>query len=114
RMLDDAFFFFKQKTAYEMAKVLAFRRVLFRSVRAARLVQPSALVRVVHEVVGSEHRCVARAIDPERIAAPQGLAPLVDDPRRVEIGRASCRERVWGSVGEVGVRTRREVTPGLY
>src|SRR5919197_6739398 len=53
-------------------------------VRAARRVQPAALRRVVHELVGSEHRRSARARDAERRALPERGARLVDDARRVE------------------------------
>src|SRR5579862_10000304 len=65
---ESDFFFFKQKTAYEMELRLEFRRVLFRS-------------------LGRE-----RARDEQRVdEALDGGAR--QDVEAAEIGRASCRER---------------------
>src|SRR5205807_3484711 len=41
-MLAKLFFFFKQKTAYEITRRLEFRRVLFRSLMKSRIPFPSA------------------------------------------------------------------------
>src|SRR3546814_2705489 len=93
------FFFFKQKTAYEMrssdwSSDVCSSDLVPDAVRAAEAAEPVLL---------GDHRRIAKVFDQlERRAERQDLGPLDlfnlgGEPPRiagVEIGRASCRERV--------------------
>src|SRR4051812_49525496 len=99
------FFFFKQKTAYEIDMCLEFRRVLFRSTKSH--VDPSA------ESAGSARSrwrswsaSTSGGGDLLALRAPPGPRvrpqhPACDDRGRSagQIGRASCRERVENAGG---------------
>src|SRR5215203_5725322 len=80
-MVSYFFFFFKQKTAYEILARLEFRRVLFRS--RARAGRPDGILAAFDERLPFE---------------------LTGGGR--EIGRASCRERVYISVGAVSLKKK--------
>src|SRR5215203_6920674 len=80
-MVSYFFFFFKQKTAYEILARLEFRRVLFRS--RARAGRPDGILAAFDERLPFE---------------------LTGGQR--EIGRASCRERVYISVVAVSLKKK--------
>src|SRR5882724_13526262 len=84
RILRRTFFFFKQKTAYEMPKGLEFRRVLFRSGAARR----------------------PRSRDARASGSP-GDEPVDAD----QVGRASCRERVEIAVVAVSLKKKKTNKP---
>src|SRR3546814_4125496 len=117
------FFFFKQKTAYEMRisdwssdvcssdlRELALRRLDGRVGLAGRHVEPLGIELEVMDqrlhgalhfgatrrrdlAVRRQHGSIRHLLDalPDD---PEALPHLLD-PHQVEIGRASCRERVW-------------------
>src|SRR5438045_7896282 len=105
------FFFFKQKTAYEMPKWLEFRRVLFRSPPL-----PLHLLRASGELVELRARDLAMTTDEAQQLLdglgvelePHVLSLLIEQTEGwaagIQIGRASCRERVekWVVTGAVG------------
>src|SRR5205807_6027478 len=94
----DVVFFFKQKTAYEITRCLEFRRVLFRSAKAADL--PATTVRRAAMLCGSVAP-VAEAALRDGVAGLSSFALEVGRPvQPMQIGRASCRERV--AIADVG------------
>src|SRR6266498_219694 len=89
-MIAIMFFFFKQKTAYELRTCLEFRRVLFRScdaTRPLRIEWSHAVVRSIDEV--------------PRIEMEEPGAP------RVELARASRHDREGELLGQVDDRKPR-------
>src|SRR5690606_39943008 len=92
------FFFFKQKTAYEIFTRLEFRRVLFRSVAAGAAGDADAgAVRDGRFGDGRELQVVVAGLR-QRLRQRVRLQRLEQHAGRREIGRASCRERVEISV----------------
>src|SRR5438067_6393843 len=104
----SCFFFFKQKTAYEIETWLEFRRVLFRSLEQipeAERLNPEA---VVNEINRSERSAFYEA---NANAIIERIVPMLKKNDIVtvfsnggfdgKIGRASCRERVEIEVGDV-------------
>src|SRR5207249_9750630 len=101
------FFFFKQKTAYEIETCLEFRRVLFRSKSPYIFVsEVNQGIHVIDNTNPSSPQNVAFINVPGNldIAIKDNVlyADSYIDFVAVEIGRASCRERVenwvWGDV----------------
>src|SRR5207248_7602767 len=82
-----SFFFFKQKTAYVIVRWLEFRRVLFLSCQSSLVI--AATDEDWHEVD------VDADAEGETEEAQREPAKA-----RVEIGRASCREREQDEVGD--------------
>src|SRR5437762_14325240 len=93
--MGKGFFFFKQKTAYEIHRRLELRRVLFRSD------DPGVGYRLTVLAVIDRHvRPGGPVRDPSDLVSVGTPAFLRDRPRKVpEIGRASCREREGAWVG---------------
>src|SRR5205814_4794784 len=97
------FFFFKQKTAYEMPKWLEFRRVLFRSISAEDTFEQDVLLPETEPMIRrlAEHAWAASRNE-SRIARTVVLKLKTSEfkilTRSHKIGRASCRERVQRSM----------------
>src|SRR5207253_5696615 len=97
------FFFFKQKTAYEMATRLEFRRVLFRSRRGHRDRRAARGEGAGREPRRKIPRGRGRGVQTggDRGRLRQGNVERVSGQAgRAQIGRASCRERGESAEGE--------------
>src|SRR5437867_4747867 len=101
------FFFFKQKTAYEIVRLLEFRRVLFRSQTLGHDQGLSERVRVPrrsrtrlerHDRARDSRRHVARELAADRYSARE--VPPVPRPQRSEERRVGKECRFTRSVAE--------------
>src|SRR5207249_5434050 len=101
--VSTVFFFFKQKTAYEIETRLEFRRVLFRSPATVTKNVSARFTRVglYSGMTLTEDGCSTVWVN--------GLAllSLAEKSALPQIGRASCRERVEVTVVGVVVKERR-------
>src|SRR5437016_6428606 len=94
------FFFFKQKTAYEIGQLLEFRRVLFRSggfLLIAMIAAVAGLIARRRNIERARLELAARRsaswLDPKIVAIGIEVGRALGWRRIVKIGRASCRER---------------------
>ena len=90
--LTTNFFFFKQKTAYDIHRLLEFRRVLIRSAPRWR---PTASISSIKIMQGACFLACSNMSRTREAPTPTNISTK-SEPEIVknEIGRASCRERV--------------------
>src|SRR5690606_40607292 len=88
-----AFFFFKQKTAYEIFTRLEFRRVLFRSTDKIEQRYARASGELGERMRQSEERTARLLAEARESIEQRGARAVRRETPLEKIGRASCREK---------------------